>query len=197
MSHIHVHHKFYNFKDLKVKEESKENNAVISQISTLHTSNRFNLLKEMSLLNNNISNIERNHSSINIPKIKKFSKFKINKNDKSTIRKNSTSKLLNILKNSEKSKNKSIKKESINEINKNLKIESEQKKLRYDNFGNIINKKNKKIVHIVFKDDITEKPIIEEIQIESFKKFNFIDQLPTEESLNPVKNPFQKCCIIW
>ena len=197
MSHIHVHHKFYNFKGLKVKEESKENNAVISQISTLHTSNRFNLLKEMSLLNNNISNIERNHSSINIPKIKKFSKFKINKNDKSTIRKNSTSKLLNILKNSEKSKNKSIKKESIDEINKKLKIESEQKKLRYDNFGNIINKKNKKIVHIVFKDDITEKPIIEEIQIESFKKFNFIDQLTTEESLNPVKSPFQKCCIIW
>ena len=101
------------------------------------------------------------------------------------------------MKNSEKSKNKSIKKESINEINKNLKNESKHKKLRYDNFGNIINKKNKKIVHIVFKDDITEKPIIEEIQIESFKKFNYIDQLPTEESLNPVKNPFQKCCIIW
>ena len=159
----------------------------------------------MSFTNNNTDNIERNHSSINISKIKKYSKFRINKDDKNekheknSLSKYATSKkLLIIFKNSEKCKN--GKKETINESFKQLKkneIESpEQKKLRFDNFGNIINKKNKKIVHIVFKDQINEKSIIEEIQIESFKKFNFIERL-NNDVYNPNQDPFHKCCIIF
>ena len=57
--------------------------------------------------NNNYRNdiIERNHSSINIAQIKKYSKFRINKNEKNEknlIEKYSTNKLLKILKNKQK-----------------------------------------------------------------------------------------------
>ena len=45
------------------------------------------------------------------------------------------------------------------EFNENKKEENniEPKKLRYDNYGNIINKKNKKMVHIVLADQLSEK----------------------------------------
>ena len=196
--------KLYILNKIKGKEENKEEiNG--SGGSTKNSINKYKIFKQMSFTNNNTDNIERNHSSINISKIKKYSKFRINKDDKNekheknSLSKYATSKkLLIIFKNSEKCKN--GKKETINESFKQLKkneIESpEQKKLRFDNFGNIINKKNKKIVHIVFKDQINEKSIIEEIQIESFKKFNFIERL-NNDVYNPNQDPFHKCCIIF
>ena len=197
--------KLYILNKIKGKEENKEEIVNGSGGSTKNSINKYKIFKQMSFTNNNTDNIERNHSSINISKIKKYSKFRINKDDKNekhdkiSISKYATSKkLLIIFKNSEKCKN--GKKETINESFKQLKkneIESpEQKKLRFDNFGNIINKKNKKIVHIVFKDQINEKSIIEEIQIESFKKFNFIERL-NNDVYNPNQDPFHKCCIIF
>lgn len=197
--------KLYILNKIKGKEENKEEIGNGSGGSTKNSINKYKIFKQMSFTNNNTDNIERNHSSINISKIKKYSKFRINKDDKNekhdkiSISKYATSKkLLIIFKNSEKCKN--GKKETINESFKQLKkneIESpEQKKLRFDNFGNIINKKNKKIVHIVFKDQINEKSIIEEIQIESFKKFNFIERL-NNDVYNPNQDPFHKCCIIF
>ena len=197
--------KLYILNKIKGKEENKEEIVNGSGGSTKNSINKYKIFKQMSFTNNNTDNIERNHSSINISKIKKYSKFRINKDDKNekheknSLSKYATSKkLLIIFKNSEKCKN--GKKETINESFKQLKkneIESpEQKKLRFDNFGNIINKKNKKIVHIVFKDQINEKSIIEEIQIESFKKFNFIERL-NNDVYNPNQDPFHKCCIIF
>lgn len=197
--------KLYILNKIKGKEENKEEIGNGSGGSTKNSINKYKIFKQMSFTNNNTDNIERNHSSINISKIKKYSKFRINKDDKNekheknSLSKYATSKkLLIIFKNSEKCKN--GKKETINESFKQLKkneIESpEQKKLRFDNFGNIINKKNKKIVHIVFKDQINEKSIIEEIQIESFKKFNFIERL-NNDVYNPNQDPFHKCCIIF
>ena len=80
----------------------------------------------VNINNNNSNRIERNHSSINIAQIKKFSKFKINKNEKKSMGKHSTSKLLTILKNSEKTKIK--KKGSISDACKKTDLESESKK---------------------------------------------------------------------
>lgn len=187
----------YNFKYLLLNEKLKEKNVSNSRNSIHQNStNKYNLFKQMSFNNNNSNRIERNHSSINIAQLKKFSKFKINKNERKSMGKHSTSKLLIILKNSEKTKIK--KKESITDVCKKTEIESEiKKKARFDNFGNLIDKKNKKKVHIAFVDElISEKSITEEIHIKSFKHLNIIQGLPKDDVYNPINN-FNKCCFIY
>lgn len=191
---------FCNFNKLDLKEENKEEIIIpMSRGSTRHSNIKYFLHKQISLSNSNKNHniIERNHSSINIAKIIKFSKFRINKNEKyekNYIGKCSTNKILSILQNSKKSK--ITKKDCMKEENKKTEIEIESKKLRYDNFGILINKQNKKLVHILFKDQLNENSITEEIQIESFKKFNFIKGMPKDE-FHPSKNPFYKCCLIY
>ena len=188
----------HNFKEIKLKDK----NINGSKGSTRNSNSKHILLKQMTLSNsnNNYRNdiIERNHSSINIAQIKKYSKFRINKNEKNEknlVGKYSTNKILQILKNSQKCK--IVKKDSINEAFKKTEIESEPKKKRYDNFGNLINKQNKKFVHIIFKDQLSEMPITEEIQIECFKKYNFIVGMPKEGEFHPNKNPFYQCCLLY
>ena len=187
-----------NFKDLLIKVKNKDQTLTISRESTHNTTNKNPIINQLSLNNNqtNDTSIKMNPSIINIRKIKKLSKFKINKNIKSEKRllsKCNKNKFLLLLKKSEKTKIK--KKESINN-NKKEDITIEPKKLRYDNYGNVINKKNKKIVHIVFADELNEKSITEEIQIESFKKFNYVKGLPKEDLFGP-SNAFNKCCNIY
>ena len=191
-----------NFKDLIINEKSKDQNGTISKDSTHNTTNKYNMFKQISLNNNqtNYTNIKKNPSSTNIGQIKTFSKFKIHNNIKSEKRlmvKGSKKKLLNLLRNSEKLKVKKKGSFNDNDIdNKKEENNLEPKKLRYDNYGNIINKKNKKVVHIVFADQLNEKSITEEIKIESFKKLNFIEGLPNEDKFNP-SNAFNKCCNIY
>ena len=187
-----------NFKDLLIKVKNKDQTLTISRESTHNTTNKNPIINQLSLNNNqtNDTSIKMNPSIINIRKIKKLSKFKINKNIKSEKRllsKNNKNKFLTLLKNCEKTKIK--KKESINNIKKED-ITIEPKKPRYDNYGNVINKKNKKMVHIAFADELSEKSITEEIQIESFKKFNYVKGLPKEDLFGP-SNAFNKCCNIY
>ena len=191
--------KVYNFNCLKIKEENKESTPTASGASTFqHTTKRYD--KQISLfnpnhLNNNKNNddVTKTHSTINITKIKKkFSKIKVDKNDKNQD-KRSSKKLLLIFKNSQKLKNNNHPKVITNDKI----IEKEGKKKRYDNFGNIINKKNKKNVHIVFKDQFNQNNIIEEIQIESYKKYNFVEGLPKDDVYNPINHTFYKCCITF
>lgn len=187
-----------NFKDLLIKVKNKDQTLTISRESTHNTTNKNPIINQLSLNNNqtNDTSIKMNPSIINIRKIKKLSKFKINKNIKSEKRllsKNNKNKFLTLLKNCEKTKIK--KKESINN-NKKEDITIEPKKPRYDNYGNVINKKNKKMVHIAFADELSEKSITEEIQIESFKKFNYVKGLPKEDLFSP-SNAFNKCCNIY
>ena len=52
------------------------------------------------------------------------------------------------------------------------------------------------MVHIVFADQLSEKLITEEIQIESFKKINFVEGLNKEDTFNQ-SNVFNKCCNIY
>ena len=187
-----------NFKDLLIKVKNKDQTLTISRESTHNTTNKNPIINQLSLNNNqtNDTSIKMNPSIINIRKIKKLSKFKINKNIKSEKRllsKNNKNKFLTLLKNCEKTKIK--KKESINN-NKKEDITIEPKKPRYNNYGNVINKKNKKMVHIAFADELSEKSITEEIQIESFKKFNYVKGLPKEDLFGP-SNAFNKCCNIY
>lgn len=187
-----------NFKDLLIKVKNKDQTLTISRESTHNTTNKNPIINQLSLNNNqtNDTSIKMNPSIINIRKIKKLSKFKINKNIKSEKRllsKNNKNKFLTLLKNCEKTKIK--KKESINN-NKKEDITIEPKKPRHDNYGNVINKKNKKMVHIAFADELSEKSITEEIQIESFKKFNYVKGLPKEDLFSP-SNAFNKCCNIY
>ena len=188
-----------NFKHLLINEQNKEPMVTISRESTHNTTNKNLIFNQLSLNNNQVKDksIKQNPSIIGSGQIKKFSKFRINKNIKSEKRllsKYKKNKILTILKNSEKTKMK--KKESINDDNKKEDITIEPKKLRYDNYGNVINKKNKKMVHIVFADELNEKSITEEIQIESFKRFNYIKGLPKEDLMYP-SNIFNKCCNIY
>ena len=189
-----------NFKDLIIKEKYKDQNGTISRDSTHNTTNKYNIFKQITLNNNlnSYTNIKKNPSSTNIGQIKTFSKFKIHNNNKSEKRlmvKGSKKKLLTLLKNSQKTKVR--KGSSFNDSKKEEKENNlEPKKLRYDNYGNIINKKNKKVVHIVFADQLSEKSITEEIQIESFKKLNFMEGLPKEDTFKS-SNVFNKCCNIY
>lgn len=48
------------------------------------------------------------------------------------------------------------------------------KKTRKDYFGTVINKKNKKNVKLVFIDEISDQPLIEDVPIESIKEFNIV-----------------------
>ena len=190
--------KVINFKQLLIKEQNNEQTGTITRESTHNTMNKNNILNQLSLNNNqtNDTNIKKNPSTKNIRKIKKFSKFKINKNIKSEKRllsKSNKNKFLTLLKNSEKTKMK--KKKSKNDKKKED-IDIEPKKVRYDNYGNIINKKNRKIVHIAFADELNKRSITEEIHIESFKKFNYIKGLPKED-LFKSSNAFNKCCNIY
>ena len=178
----------YKFNNLISNEQNRAQNIQNSPASTTHT---ITYKKKNNRIN-------RNYSSINITQVKGFSKFKVDKNIKSEKRiysKYGTSKLLTLLQNSKKTK--MNKKVCITEMNKKTENDDvKPKKIRFDNYGNIINKKNKKIVHIVFADELNEKSITEEIQIESFKKFNYVKGLSNDDLYNN-SNPLNKCCNIF
>ena len=71
-----------------------------------------------------------------------------------------------------------------------------EKKERTDIYGNIINKKNKKKVKVSFVDDVTNQPLTNVIDIESYKKYNYIFGIPKEEKLNNITSNCV-CCIVF
>lgn len=74
---------------------------------------------------------------------------------------------------------------------------TEGKKLyRTDRSGIEIMKKNKKKVHITFNDIFDDTPLVEVIEIESFKKYNYIKGLPKEDFFVPV-NSDCRCCNLF
>ena len=78
---------------------------------------------------------------------------------------------------------------------KEEKEESNENKERRDIYGNIISKKNKKNVKVSFIDKVTTQPLANVINIECFKKYNYIYGIPKEEKIE--KNIDCKCCIIF
>ena len=69
------------------------------------------------------------------------------------------------------------------------------KKERRDIFGNLINKKNKKNVKVSFLDFTTSQPLANVVEIESFKKYNYVIGLPKEKKIE--KHDKCQCCITF
>ena len=66
---------------------------------------------------------------------------------------------------------------------------------RRDIFGNLINKKNKKNVKVSFVDFTTSQPLVNVVEIESFKKYNYIIGMPKEKKIE--KHDKCQCCITF
>ena len=69
---------------------------------------------------------------------------------------------------------------------------------RRDAFGNLINRRNKKKVKVSFADELEEvKPLVSVIDIESYKKFNYIFGMPNEDFINKNVRANCQCCLIF
>ena len=82
---------------------------------------------------------------------------------------------------------------NLNNIDKILLIPKQKSKTRVDKNGNKITKENKKNVHITFLDTLPSCKLIEIIPIQSYKKFNFIENMPDEQIISFCS----KCCQIF
>ena len=71
------------------------------------------------------------------------------------------------------------------------------KKERFDRYGTVINKKNKKKVKITFVDEIRYEPLIKVVKIESFKKYNVILGIPKEDKYVGVSKNNCQCCLLY
>jgi hypothetical protein len=96
-------------------------------------------------------------------------------------------------------KEKKTKKEFISpfiEHKKRKEIETPIKKERHDIYGNVINKKNKKNIKISFIDKATQKPLVNIIDIECFRNYNYVSGIPNEEHMKKITSNCQ-CCLIF
>ena len=66
-----------------------------------------------------------------------------------------------------------------------------EKQIRYDREGNEINPKNKKKVKVTFCDNALGQPLVEEINIESYKEYNVVGFAPPEKEVYGKTNT---CC---
>ena len=82
---------------------------------------------------------------------------------------------------------------NLNNIDKILLIPKQKSKTRVDKNGNKISKENKKNVHITFLDTLPSCKLIEIIPIQSYKKYNFIENMPDEQIISFCS----KCCQIF
>ena len=72
---------------------------------------------------------------------------------------------------------------------------SPEKKERTDIYGNVICKKNKKRIKVSFVDKVTSQPLVNIVEIESFKNYNYIYGFPKEEKIEKSSNC--QCCFIF
>ena len=82
---------------------------------------------------------------------------------------------------------------NLNNIDKILLIPKQKSKTRVDKNGNKISKENKKNFHITFLDTLPSCKLIEIIPIQSYKKYNFIENMPDEQIISFCS----KCCQIF
>jgi hypothetical protein len=82
---------------------------------------------------------------------------------------------------------------NLNNIDKILLIPKQKSKTRVDKNGNKISKENKKNFHITFLDTLPSCKLIEIIPIQSYKKYNFIENMPDEQIISFCS----KCCQIY
>jgi hypothetical protein len=160
--------------------------------------------KNKSISSNQIYSFgEESKSSFNNNKSKKKTKGK----NIQRAKKRSKDRIVNLLKNNEKLKIPTGKRRSIaanntklklNNINDVLKSLTPPKEIiiRTDKNGIAINKNNRKKVHITFLDDISPyNKITETVNIQSYKKYNVIEQLSNNQ--NNDKSNCSDCCIAF
>lgn len=110
---------------------------------------------------------------------------------------NSPSKKYSVFKLIEKDKkNKREFKSQLMDFKKEKEEETPRKKERYDIYGNAINKKNKKKIKVSFIDNVTHQPLVDVIDIESFRNYNYTIGIPKEEKINNISANCQ-CCFIF
>lgn len=76
-------------------------------------------------------------------------------------------------------------------------INKKDKKERFDRNGIVINKINKRKVHVTFIDRITSNSLTDVIKIESFKKYNVILGIPKEDKYIGAVRKNCQCCNIF
>lgn len=135
-------------------------------------------------------------SSLNY-KLKK--KFNLSSDSNSIVLPNPLSpkkKKYSVFKMVEKTKYKKFYESPIRQIKKEEEIETGRE--RRDYYGNEIKKKNKRRIKVTFLDEIQEnKPLAEIINIESFKKYNYIFGMPSEANFNKNIKTNCQCCIVF
>ncbi len=193
-----------NIKTIKTPQNSNPRIQILENIKNSNSFTKYALITMKKLNSNHIDGTtgEDSKSSLN-PKNK--SKKRIHKKSESyKAKKKDKQKISKLLKN-ERLKIPSGKRMSIANNNIKLNLNNIEKMIknlnkkktksfeRKDNYGNVINKENKKNVHIKFLDNIPKQKLINIVPIESFKEYNMIEKIPEEEFITLCS----KCCQIF
>lgn len=79
-------------------------------------------------------------------------------------------------------------------VNFNFINKTNNKKERVDRYGVKINKKNRKRVRVTFCDKVFDKPLEDVVNVESYKKYNVIKDMPKEDFIIKAKC---ECCLLF
>ena len=207
-----------NENEVRIIKIKKSPNSISDSQFLVDIKKSASFLKETNITSENKdSNIQKNNSSNQIKDgeagEENKSKSSFCKKNKKNKKNNKKSDLLKVnkkkgkekntkfLKNKERLKIPFRKRMSIGNGNAKLSLKNidnitkslpnQQIKVRLDNYGNEINKKNKKKVHITFLDTIPTKKLIEIIPIQSYKQYNIIEEMQEQDLY------YKKCCKIF
>ena len=174
----------------KTKSNTKEN-IFTKDTYQDHDNDKTLFTSDNSDPKNKISSSSLNYKSKN--------KFNLSSDSNSIVLPNPLSpkkKKYSVFKMVEKTKYKKFYESPIRQIKKEEEIETGRE--RRDYYGNEIKKKNKRRIKVSFLDEIQEnKPLAEIINIESFKKYNYIFGMPSEDNYNQNLKTNCQCCIVF
>ena len=174
----------------KTKSNTKEN-IFTKDTYQDHDNDKTLFTSDNSDPKNKISSSSLNYKSKN--------KFNLSSDSNSIVLPNPLSpkkKKYSVFKMVEKTKYKKFYESPIRQIKKEEEIETGRE--RRDYYGNEIKKKNKRRIKVSFLDEIQEnKPLAEIINIESFKKYNYIFGMPSEANFNKNIQTNCQCCMVF
>jgi len=174
----------------KTKSNTKEN-IFTKDTYQEHDNDKTLFTSDNSDPKNKISSSSLNYKSKN--------KFNLSSDSNSIVLPNPLSpkkKKYSVFKMVEKTKYKKFYESPIRQIKKEEEIETGRE--RRDYYGNEIKKKNKRRIKVTFLDEIQEnKPLAEIINIESFKKYNYIFGMPSEANFNKNIKTNCQCCMVF
>ena len=174
----------------KTKSNTKEN-IFTKDTNQDHDNDKTLFTSDNSDPKNKISSSSLNYKSKN--------KFNLSSDSNSIVLPNPLSpkkKKYSVFKMVEKTKYKKFYESPIRQIKKEEEIETGRE--RRDYYGNEIKKKNKRRIKVSFLDEIQEnKPLAEIINIESFKKYNYIFGMPSEANFNKNIKTNCQCCMVF